>query len=126
MVKVKKNKKKTKKVRNKLNKKTKNKKPDKKVKEVMDRLKRVIDPEVALDVVELGLIYGVEVNKDNVKIKMTLTTPGCPLGHMIIRSVNEVVKKIKWVKNVDVELVFDPPWTTDMMSEEAKKKLGFD
>ncbi|BAA29384.1 metal-sulfur cluster assembly factor [Pyrococcus horikoshii] len=93
--------------------------------EILEKLKEVIDPEVGVDVVNLGLIYELKVNPDNtVYIKMTMTTPGCPLTLWILRAVEEKVLEIPGVKDVEVELTFDPPWTPDRMSEEAKRKLG--
>ncbi len=92
--------------------------------EVLEKLKSVEDPEVRVNLVDLGLIYEVEVNDGNVRIKMTLTTIGCPLAYWILGKVKEAVESIPGVKNVDIYLTFDPPWNPDMMSEEAKKKLG--
>ncbi|CAB50560.1 metal-sulfur cluster assembly factor [Pyrococcus abyssi] len=92
---------------------------------ILEKLKEVIDPEIGIDVVNLGLIYELKVNPDNtVYIKMTMTTPGCPLTLWILRAVEEKVLEIPGVKDVEVELTFDPPWTPDRMSEEAKRRLG--
>ncbi|AFK22039.1 metal-sulfur cluster assembly factor [Pyrococcus sp. ST04] len=92
---------------------------------ILERLKEVIDPEIGIDVVNLGLIYELKINPDNtVYIKMTMTTPGCPLTLWILRAVEEKVLEIPGVKDVEVELTFDPPWTPDRMSEEAKRRLG--
>lgn len=93
-------------------------------KSVMNALKEVIDPEIGISVIDLGLIYNVKLNKDKVKIKMTLTTPLCPLSNFLVRSVEEKIKSLG-VKNVEVELVFDPPWSPERMSKKAKKLLGF-
>ncbi|AMM53286.1 metal-sulfur cluster assembly factor [Pyrococcus kukulkanii] len=92
---------------------------------VLEKLKEVIDPEIGIDVVNLGLIYELRINPDNtVYIKMTMTTPGCPLTLWILRAVEEKVLEIPGVKDVEVELTFDPPWTPDRMSDEAKRRLG--
>ncbi|AGB03995.1 putative metal-sulfur cluster biosynthetic enzyme [Aciduliprofundum sp. MAR08-339] len=94
-------------------------------KEVWDALKRAIDFELGVDVVNLGLIYEVRVdNGKDVYIKMTLTTPTCPLANAIIADVYQKVKAIEGVENVDIEVTFDPPWNPDMMSPQAKKLLG--
>ncbi len=92
---------------------------------IKEQLKKVIDPEIGLSVVDLGLIYDIKVEGDKVHIKMTLTTPGCPLHQMLVRGVERAVAELEGVKDVQVELVWDPPWHPSMMSEEAKKKLGF-
>ncbi|MFA4662613.1 metal-sulfur cluster assembly factor [Pyrococcus kukulkanii] len=92
---------------------------------ILEKLKEVIDPEIGIDVVNLGLIYELRINPDNtVYIKMTMTTPGCPLTLWILRAVEEKVLEIPGVKDVEVELTFDPPWTPDRMSDEAKRRLG--
>jgi len=78
-----------------------------------------------ISLVDMGLIYDVKVDKDKVHVKMTLTTPGCPMHAFMVQDVREKVKALKGVKDVKVELVWDPPWTPDRMSKEAKKKLGF-
>jgi FeS assembly SUF system protein len=88
-------------------------------------LKTIYDPEIPVDIYELGLIYDVMVNTDyEVKILMTLTSPNCPVAESLPREVEEKVKTIENVKDVDVEITFDPPWTKDLMSEEAKLELG--
>ena len=89
-------------------------------------LKTIYDPEIPVDIYELGLIYDVFVNEDNdVKVIMTLTTPNCPVAESMPLEVEEKVKSIKEVNNAKVELTFEPPWTRDLMSEEAKLELGF-
>mgnify|MGYP001575671179 CR=1 FL=1 len=93
---------------------------------VRKALRRVVDPELHINIVDLGLIYDVRGEKGVVGIEMTLTSPGCPLASVIDSEINRVVKKIKGVKKVTLELIWDPPWTSDMMSEEAKAQLGFD
>lgn len=88
-------------------------------------LKTIYDPEIPVDIYELGLIYDVMVNADlEVKILMTLTTPNCPVAEILPVEVEEKVKSIDEVKTAHVELTFDPPWTNSMISEEAKLELG--
>ncbi|MFP4844443.1 DUF59 domain-containing protein [Winogradskyella sp. PE311] len=88
-------------------------------------LKTIYDPEIPVDIYELGLIYDVLVNEDyDVKILMTLTTPNCPVAETLPLEVEEKVKSINEVKDAEVEITFDPPWTQDLMSEEAKLELG--
>jgi len=89
-------------------------------------LKTIYDPEIPVDIYELGLIYDVFVNdNDEVKILMTLTSPNCPVAETLPIEVEEKVKTLEEVKNATVEITFDPTWTQDMMSEEAKLELGF-
>ena len=88
-------------------------------------LKSIFDPEIPVDIYELGLIYDVFVNEDyEVKILMTLTTPNCPVAETLPLEVEEKVKSLDEVKTAEVEITFDPPWTQDLMSEEAKLELG--
>ncbi|MDA0200216.1 MAG: DUF59 domain-containing protein [Bacteroidetes bacterium] len=88
-------------------------------------LKTIFDPEISVDIYELGLIYDVFVNEDaDVKILMTLTTPNCPVAETLPREVEEKVKSLDEVKDAEVEITFDPPWSQDLMSEEAKLELG--
>ena len=88
-------------------------------------LKTIYDPEIPVDIYELGLIYDVFVNEDyEVKILMTLTTPNCPVAETLPLEVEEKVKSLKDVKSAEVEITFDPPWSQDLMSEEAKLELG--
>lgn len=88
-------------------------------------LKTIYDPEIPVDIYELGLIYDVLVNEDNeVKILMTLTSPNCPVAETLPVEVEEKVKSINEIKDAEVEITFDPPWTQDLMSEEAKLELG--
>ena len=88
-------------------------------------IKTIFDPEIPVDIYELGLIYDVFVNEDHeVKILMTLTTPNCPVAETLPMEVEEKVKSIKDVNDAEVEITFDPPWTQDLMSEEAKLELG--
>ena len=88
-------------------------------------LKTVYDPEIPVDIYELGLIYDVFVNEDyDVKILMTLTTPNCPVAETLPMEVEEKVRSLDDVKSAEVEITFDPPWSQDLMSEEAKLELG--
>jgi FeS assembly SUF system protein len=93
---------------------------------IVKTLKGIYDPEIPVDIYELGLIYDVMINEDNdVKILMTLTSPNCPVAETLPLEVEEKVKSIDEVKSCEVEITFDPPWTKDLMSEEAKLELGF-
>ncbi len=93
---------------------------------IVKELKQVFDPEIPVDVYELGLIYDVFINEDNeVKILMTLTSPNCPVAESLPKEVEDKVKSIDEVKDAEVEITFDPPWTKDLMSDEAKLELGF-
>ncbi|MCL4120752.1 UNVERIFIED_CONTAM: hypothetical protein GTU68_066976 [Idotea baltica] len=92
---------------------------------IVNVLKTIYDPEIPVDIYELGLIYDVFVNEDyEVKILMTLTTPNCPVAETLPLEVEEKVKSLNAVKDAEVEITFDPPWTQDLMSEEAKLELG--
>ena len=89
-------------------------------------LKTIYDPEIPVDIYELGLIYDVFVNEDqDVKVLMTLTTPNCPVADSLPQEVKDKVQSLDEVNEAEVELTFDPPWTRDLMSEEAKLELGF-
>jgi len=91
---------------------------------VLELLKQVIDPEIGLDIVSLGLVYEVEISEDSINITMTLTTPGCPLHSSITGWVKNILWQVEPNKNVNVNLVWEPPWTPEMMTDEAKKQLG--
>ncbi|QWX83735.1 SUF system Fe-S cluster assembly protein [Cellulophaga sp. HaHaR_3_176] len=92
---------------------------------IVNVLKTIYDPEIPVDIYELGLIYDVFVNEDNeVKILMTLTSPNCPVAESLPAEVEEKVKSLNEVKDAEVEITFDPPWTQELMSEEAKLELG--
>ena len=94
------------------------------VENIRDSLKKCMDPEVPLSIVDMGLIYGIDVTENNdVNIKMTMTTKGCPLHETMVDDVKRYTKKVSGVNNVDVEIVWDPPWTMDKMSDEAKAKM---
>lgn len=93
---------------------------------IVAMLKTVYDPEIPVNVFDLGLIYNVDVDKDkNVKIEMTLTAPNCPAADFIVEDVRMKVESVDGVKSVEINLVFEPEWDKDMMSEEAKLELGF-
>ena len=94
------------------------------VEHVRDSLKKCMDPEVPLSIVDMGLIYGIDITANNdVNIKMTMTTKGCPLHETMVDDVKRYAKKVSGVNNVDVEIVWDPPWTMDKMSDEAKAMM---
>ncbi|MDG1346258.1 MAG: SUF system Fe-S cluster assembly protein [Crocinitomicaceae bacterium] len=93
---------------------------------IVDVLKTIYDPEIPVDVYELGLIYEVKIDaKKNVEIEMTLTSPNCPVAESMPKEVEDKVAAIEGVISSKVNIVFDPPWDKDMMSEEAKLELGF-
>jgi FeS assembly SUF system protein len=92
---------------------------------VVKVLKTIYDPEIPVDIYELGLIYDVFVNENrDVKVLMTLTTPNCPVAESLPMEVEEKIKSIDMVNDAEVEMTFDPPWSQDLMSEEAKLELG--
>ncbi len=102
---------------------------DAELEEIGDKIVRVIktiyDPEIPVDIYELGLIYDVFVNENNdAKILMTLTSPNCPVAESLPREVEDKVASLKEINNAEVEITFDPTWTQEMMSEEAKLELG--
>lgn len=93
---------------------------------VIEKIKTIFDPEIPVDIYELGLIYDVMVNENNeVKVIMTLTSPNCPVAESLPIDVENVIKTIESVTNAEVEITFDPPWNQTLMSEEAKLELGF-
>lgn len=93
--------------------------------DVVEALHGVEDPELGMDIVELGLFYEAEIDGPNVKIIHSLTSMGCPAGPMIQEGIRDAVAALPGIETVDVELTFDPPWTPDRMSEDAKFILGF-
>ena len=95
------------------------------VDEVTDVLRDVIDPELGLDFVELGLIYDVEADGDTVRVTYTLTSPGCPIGPQVSEQIEEFVLELDGVEAVEPTMTFSPPWTPERMSEDAKFALGF-
>ena len=93
---------------------------------IIEQLKQVFDPEIPVDIYELGLVYELYTFEGGVvKVVMTLTAPACPAADQILRDVQEQLAKVEGVKEVRVEITFDPPWDRDMMSEDAKLELGF-
>ena len=95
------------------------------VDDVQDALTNVIDPELGLDFVELGLIYEVAVEDEDVYVTFTLTSPGCPIGPQVSEQIEEFVSELDGVTAVHPKMTFTPPWTPDLMSEEAKFALGY-
>ena len=92
---------------------------------VIKEIKKIYDPEIPVNIYELGLIYEIKVEKDNnVKVKMTLTTPNCPVAESLPKEVKDSIMQVKEVNDVDLELVWDPPWDKSMMSEAAKLELN--
>ena len=89
-------------------------------------MKNVYDPEIPVNVVDLGLVYNVEVDEGNVSVTMTLTAPGCGMGPMIAQQAEWAISEMDGVDDVEVEMVFDPPWTPDLITEDGKKLLGID
>jgi metal-sulfur cluster biosynthetic enzyme len=92
--------------------------------EVIEALRQVEDPELGMDIVDLGLLYDVEVHGPSVKVTHTLTSMGCPVGPMIQEDIHRVTSELEGVEDIDVELTWDPPWTPDKMSDDAKFILG--
>jgi metal-sulfur cluster biosynthetic enzyme len=95
------------------------------VDDVEAALTNVIDPELGLDFVELGLIYGIEVEDGDVHVTFTLTSPGCPIGPQVSEQIEEFVSELDGVESIESTMTFSPPWTPDRMSEDAKFALGF-
>ncbi len=94
--------------------------------QIVSLLKTVYDPEIPVNVYDLGLIYGIDLRDDgSLHIEMTLTAPNCPAADFIVEDVRQKMLQVDGIKSVDVEIVFEPEWTKDMMSEEAKVELGF-
>ena len=92
---------------------------------IIIEIKKIYDPEIPVNIYELGLIYDISIKKDNdVKIKMTLTTPNCPVAESLPKEVKDSIMEIKEVNNVDLDLVWEPPWDKSMMSEAAKLELN--
>ena len=93
--------------------------------QVLEILRTVEDPELGMDIVDLGLLYEVEVEESTAKITYSLTSMGCPAGPLIAQDMDRVTREVPGVEDVDLELTFDPPWTPDRMSDDAKFILGF-
>lgn len=92
--------------------------------EILEVLKGVVDPEIGINIVDLGLVYGVESTNEEIKITMTLTTPGCPMHTSIVKWIENVVGHLEPSKKVVVNLVWEPQWTPDKMTREAREQLG--
>ena len=93
--------------------------------EVIKKLKQCIDPELGINIVDLGLIYAVNIEGSRVNVLMTVTTSGCPMGSFFIKDITDKVRALKGVSAVSVELTFDPPWNPTRMSQDSKELLGF-
>ena len=91
---------------------------------VIAEIKKIYDPEIPVNIYELGLIYQIDIDNNNVKIKMTLTTPNCPVAESLPKEVKDSVLEIEGVSNVELDLVWEPPWDKSMMSESAKLELN--
>jgi metal-sulfur cluster biosynthetic enzyme len=91
---------------------------------VYEMLKQVYDPEVGINIVDMGLIYGVEIEGNKIDLIMTLTSPACPAGPHILQQVDDKLKEMEGIEDVDIRVVWTPPWSPDMLSEEAKDQLG--
>ena len=91
---------------------------------VIEEIRKIYDPELPVNIYELCLIYDVQVENNNAKIKMTLTTPNCPVAESLPKEVKDGAMQVEGIENVDLELVWDPPWNKDMMSEAAKLELN--
>lgn len=95
------------------------------IKTVQNKLRECYDPEIPINILDLGLVYDIQIQEDVVHIQMTLTAPHCPLAGVLAEDVKQKVSEIEGIKKVEVELVWDPPWTPDRISDEVKKTLGF-
>lgn len=93
--------------------------------QIMETLSQILDPEIGINIVDLGLVYNLILDEKTIKIIMTLTTPGCPMHSSISQGVENAVKRLDNSREVKVELVWTPKWTPDMMSENARRQLGF-
>jgi len=98
---------------------------DKRIDLIINNLKEVYDPEIPVNIYDLGLIYNVDVADSNANIIMTLTAPGCPVVDILIDDVTQAAQAVEGIETVNVELTFEPPWDKSMMSEEARLELGF-
>jgi metal-sulfur cluster biosynthetic enzyme len=93
--------------------------------EVFEALKQVYDPEIPADILNLGLVYEVLVDDDRVVVKMTTTAPGCPVGNYIVAQAKRAIERLEGVKEIVIELVYDPPWQESMITEEGRRMLGW-
>ena len=94
--------------------------------EVREVLKNVYDPEIPVNIVDLGLIYDIQIEEGDVFVSMTLTAPGCGMGPMIAQQAEWAISEVEGVEDVQVEMTFDPPWSPELISEDGKKLLGID
>ncbi len=93
--------------------------------QIIDKLRQCLDPELGVNIIDLGLIYSVNIDGSHVNVLMTLTTPGCPLDSYFVKDITTRLKTIRGISDVAVELTFDPPWSPAKMSEQSKDVLGF-
>ncbi len=93
--------------------------------QMTEKLKQIYDPEIPMNIVDLGLIYGFEWSGDAVKLKMTLTAPGCPVAGILADEIKSALEKVPNVHEATIEMIWDPPWTPDRMSEFAKRQFGY-
>lgn len=91
---------------------------------IYEKLKEIYDPEVGINIVDMGLIYSLDIADSKVEITMTLTSPGCPAGPQILSQIDSQVKTVDGIEDVDIKVVWSPPWSPDMLSEEARDQLG--
>ncbi|MGP8077271.1 MAG: metal-sulfur cluster assembly factor [Thermoplasmata archaeon] len=94
-------------------------------KQMTEKLKQIYDPEIPMNIVDLGLIYGFEWQGDDVKLKMTLTAPGCPVAGILAEEIKSALEKVPEVHSATVDLIWDPPWTPERMSEFARRQFGY-
>src|SRR6266508_1361162 len=99
--------------------------PDTLKEQIIEALKNVVDPELGINIVDLGLVYGLDIQENSVHITYTLTTMGCPIGPLIEAEMKQFLSGVEGIDQVEAEMVLRPPWTPEMMSEEAKAALGF-
>lgn len=93
--------------------------------QIIEKLRSCLDPELGINIVDLGLIYAISIDDSRINILMTLTNPGCPLDSYFVKDITDKLKTLRGVKDVSVELTFDPPWSFSKMSDESKDLLGF-
>jgi len=99
---------------------------DTRIDQIIEKLKEVYDPEIPVNIYDLGLVYNVDIDENNkVNIVMTLTAPGCPVADMLVDDTRQAALAVEGVVDAEVELTFEPPWDKSMMSEEARLELGF-
>ncbi|MGQ0635286.1 MAG: metal-sulfur cluster assembly factor [Planctomycetaceae bacterium] len=91
---------------------------------MLEALREVVDPELLINIVDLGLVYGIQQEEDRVKVEMTLTSPACPAGPQLVQQAKLALEKLEGVKDAEIKLVLSPPWTPDRMTDEARDQLG--